>query len=195
MEGKKKMEINEEIRGFSSFGLIQLFEGHGKGKTTAGLGEALRAVGAGKRVCIVFFDKGGERYSERRAILKYLSEVIVFYGTGRNRIDSAGRFDFSITDDDKAEGERGLGLVLEAFEGGEFDFVVLDEINSSANLGVVDEQRVLDVLDKKPRNIEVLLTGRDAPQSFKDRADLITEMRLKKHYFYSGVKSREGLDF
>src|SRR3989339_770456 len=91
------------------YGLIEVYTGDGKGKTTASLGLALRAVGAGKKVGIIFFDKGGEHYSERKALQEKLSHLIVFVVTGRDRINSAtGRFDFSVTDEDKAEVQRGL---------------------------------------------------------------------------------------
>lgn len=191
-----KQELNPSIKGHSGFGLIQLFEGHGKGKTTAALGTALRAVGAGYKVAIVHFDKGGTHYCERDAIFKYFGDRIELHGTGRDRIDpSTLRFDFSITDTDRLEGERGLKIVSEIFARGDHRLVIMDEINSSADLGIVDVSRVLEVVDQKPENVELILTGRNAPNEFKKRAHLVTEMNLKKHYFYSGVRAREGLDF
>ena len=176
--------------------MIQLFEGHGKGKTTAALGTALRAVGAGHKVAIVHFDKGGTHYFERDTISKYFGDRIELHGTGRDRIDpDSGRFDFTITDVDKSEGERGLKIVSDIFARDEHKLVIMDEINSSADLGIVQIQRVLEVLDHKPDGVELIMTGRDAPAEFKERAHLVTEMKLKKHYFYSGVPAREGLDF
>ena len=114
--------------------------------------------------------------------------------TGRDRIDKNGRFDFSITDVDKSEGERGLEKVMEMFKEG-YDLIVLDEINSSADLGIVSLEDVLALIDDKPERLELVLTGRNVHQEILDRAHLITEMKLKKHYFYSGVKAREGLDY
>ncbi len=188
--------LDQRIKGRKGFGLIQLFEGHGKGKTTAALGEALRAVGAGKRVAIVFFDKGGDHYGERDAIDEYLPGRIEYYGTGRDRIDPVtGRFDFEITDEDRSEGERGLKLVNEIFARGEHELVIMDEINSSADLGIVSVESVLELVDSKPDHVELVMTGRNAPSEFKERAHLVTEMKLVKHYFYSGVPAREGLDY
>ncbi|MBI4714336.1 cob(I)yrinic acid a,c-diamide adenosyltransferase [Candidatus Uhrbacteria bacterium] len=174
------------------FGLIQIFTGDGKGKTTAALGEALRAVAIGKKVGIIFFDKGGTHYSER----KILDKLGIFYlATGRDRIDPKnGRFDFSIQYIDREEAERGLKEVQRLFDEG-FDLVVLDEINSTTSLGMLSEKDVLCLIDSKPEKTELILTGRNAPEFFIKKAHLVTEMLLQKHYFYSGVKAREGLDY
>jgi cob(I)alamin adenosyltransferase len=175
--------------------MIQLFTGYGKGKTTAALGQAIRAAGAGKKVAIVYFDKGGEHYSERKALRENFPQIEVF-ATGRDRIDlTTGAFDFRVTDEDKEQGDRGLDIVRRLFKEGKHDLIVLDEICSSANLSIVDEAAVLELLDARPPSIELILTGRDAPKSFVDRADLVTEMKLVKHYFYQGVKAREGFDY
>ena len=183
--------FHEPVEG-NMFGFIQIFTGDGKGKTTAALGEALRAVSIGKKVGIIFFDKGGEHYSER----KILDKLGIFYlATGRNRIDpNNGRFDFSIQDVDRKEAEQGLKEVKRLFEE-RYDLVILDEINSTTSLCMLSEEDVLNLIDSKPEKTELILTGRNAPESFIKKAHLITEMQLVKHYFYSGVKAREGLDF
>ncbi len=174
------------------FGLVQVFTGDGKGKTTAALGEVLRSVAIGKKVGIVFFDKGGTHYSER----KILDKLGIFYlATGRDRIDPTdGRFDFSIQDIDMEEAAKGLKEAKRLFEE-QFDLVVLDEINSTTSLGMLLENDVLSLIDSKPEKTELVLTGRNAPESFIKKAHLVTEMQLVKHYFYSGVKAREGLDY
>lgn len=195
MQTESKPQMDERIRGHEGLGLISLYEGHGKGKSTAALGTAIRAMGAGLNVAIIYFDKGGEHYFERE-MLKKCPDLVDVHATGRDRIDPVtGRFDFGITEEDKAEGKRGLGIVQAIFTQDKHQLVILDEINSSADLGIVEEADVLALLAQKPEHVEVLLTGRDAPQSFKDAAHLVTEMTLKKHYFYSGVKAREGIDF
>lgn len=189
------MEMDERIRGHEGLGLISLYEGHGKGKSTAALGTAIRAMGAGLNVAIVYFDKGGTHYFERE-MLKKCPDLIEVHGTGRDRIDpETGRFDFEITEEDKVEGKRGLDLVRDIFARNEHQLVILDEINSSADLKIVDEAEVLDVIAQKPDHVELIMTGRNAPEAFRDAAHLITEMNLKKHYFYSGVGAREGIDF
>ncbi|MFA6446915.1 MAG: cob(I)yrinic acid a,c-diamide adenosyltransferase [Patescibacteria group bacterium] len=171
--------------------MLQVYTGEGKGKTTAALGLVLRAVGAGKRVAIIQFDKGGERYSERKALERF-PEVKVFV-TGLDRREGKG-FRMGITDEDKQEGERGL-MILEDVLKQNFDLIVLDEINTSTSLGIVDEQRVLGILKNRPESVEIVLTGRNAPQSYVDLADLVSEVKMIKHYFYKGTLAREGLDY
>ena len=181
------------IKGREGFGLIQLFTGNGKGKTTAALGESLRAKAIGKKVGIVFFDKGGEtHYSERKMLDQMGIEYVV---TGRDRIDPvSGRFDFSIQEIDLREAARGLQEVRRMFEE-KYDVVVMDEINSTTALKMIDIHDVLTLIEQKPDRTELILTGRNAPDSFIKKAHLVTEMRLHKHYFYSGVPAREGLDY
>lgn len=179
-----------------SIGLIQVFTGNGKGKTTSALGTAIRAVAKGMKVAIVYFDKGGEHYSERKILAERFKGEIDFWATGLDRIDPVtNRFRFGVTPDDKTEAERGLGLVKEIFAKNEYQLVILDEINTTVSLKMLDEQAVMEVLKSKPERMELILTGRDCPQSFKDLADLVTEMTLVKHYFYHGVPAREGLDY
>lgn len=185
-------ESDEAIKGREGFGLIQLFTGNGKGKTTAALGEALRAHATQKKVGIVFFDKGGTHYGERK-ILDQLG--ISYIATGRDRIHPVtGRFDFSIQEMDREEAARGLIAAERFFDEG-YDLLILDEINSTTSLGMVDEQEVISLIDSKPSQTELILTGRNAPDAFTKKAHLVTEMRLRKHYFYSGVPAREGLDY
>ncbi|MBT5807995.1 cob(I)yrinic acid a,c-diamide adenosyltransferase [Candidatus Uhrbacteria bacterium] len=182
------------MKGRQGYGLIQVVTGNGKGKTTAALGQAIRAVGAGKRVGIVYFDKGGNDHYFERKVLEGL-EGVDYVATGRDRIDPvSSRFDFSIQDTDRAEAERGLKEVSRMFDEG-YDLVVMDEINSTTDLGMVSVESVLEVLKQKPETTELIMTGRNAPEAFVELAHLVTEMKLKKHYFYSGVKAREGLDY
>lgn len=176
--------------------MIQIYTGNGKGKTTAALGLAVRAVGAGKKVAWIAFDKSGDtHYSERKIITERFPEID-FYATGLDRIDPrTGRFRMGVTSQDIDEGERGLSLMNQILSEAKHDLVILDEINCSTELGIVDEQTVLDILQEKPKEIELILTGRNAPISFMNLADLITEMQLQKHYFYQGAKARPGFDY
>lgn len=206
---------DEAIKGRQGFGLVQVFTGNGKGKTTAALGSAIRALGAGKKVGIVYFDKGGNTHYFERAVLDSISPpssaigrispladkeglgggYLRYVPTGRDRIDPVtNRFDFSIQQIDKDEAERGLQEVRKMFSDG-YDLVIMDEINSSVDLGLLEVNKVIKVIDQKPDQTELILTGRNAPDAFLDRAHLVTEMKLRKHYFYSGVKAREGLDY
>lgn len=185
--------FDNRIKGHEGFGLIQVFTGNGKGKTTAATGELIRAVGAGKNVGVVYFDKGGESHYFERDVLRKLGIDLV--ATGRDRIHPiTGRFDFSIQQIDKEEAARGLQEVQRMFDA-EYDLIVMDEINSTTDLGMISVQDVLLLMDKKPEHTELVLTGRNAPSVFLEKAHLITEMMLHKHYFYSGVKAREGIDY
>ncbi len=185
-------KLDERIKGREGYGLIQVVTGDGKGKTTSAIGSVIRTLGAGKKPAWIYFDKGGEHYMERTVFDRLGVEWWAF---GRDRIDPvSGRFDFSITDEDREFGRAGLekarALFLE-----DYDLIVLDEVNSSTALGFVDEGDVLQLLNEKPDKLELILTGRNAPGSFKEQAHLVSEVVLRKHYFYSGVKAREGLDF
>ncbi|MDF1496961.1 MAG: cob(I)yrinic acid a,c-diamide adenosyltransferase [Patescibacteria group bacterium] len=174
--------------------MLHVYTGDGKGKTTAALGVLVRAIGAGKKIAWVAFDKGGDDYNERITIRERFPEVN-FHATGLNRIDEKGKFRFGVTDQDKQEGERGLAIVRDLFANNQHDLIILDEINSSTSLGIVAEADILAILDTKPPNMELILTGRNAPQSFRDSCDLMTEMKLHKHYFYNGTKARPGIDY
>lgn len=186
--------LDSRITGHRGYGLISVFTGDGRGKTTAGLGTAVRAIGAGKRVAIVYFDKGGTTHYSERKLLDQIG--IDWFATGRDRIDPVtGRFDFSVTDVDKLEAKRGLGIVKKLFLEAGHDLIVLDEINCTVSLGMLDEKETLEVLSMKSDSTELILTGRNAPESFLHLAHLVTEMTLKKHYFYSGVPAREGMDY
>ena len=188
-------ELDERIKGRIGYGLIQLIYGHGKGKTTAAIGQMIRCVGAGKKGLIIFFDKGGTTHYSERAVLEVI-EGIDYVVTGRDRIDPVnGKFDFSITDEDKNQAEFGIKVAKEAMMSGEYDLVVLDEINSTQSLGMLPLEKVLEALNEKSESTEVILTGRNPDQKLLEIAHLITEMRLERHYFYSGVPARAGLDF
>lgn len=186
---------DERIIGHRGYGLVQLIHGEGKGKTTSGIGQAIRAAGAFKRVKIIFFDKGGVDHYSERAILDRI-DSIDYTVTGRDRIDRiTGKFDFEICDEDQQEARRGLDIAQDALSSGAYDFVVLDEINSTVALGMLDAQDVVEVIVSRSPGVEVLLTGRHPQQALLDLAHLVTEAKMKKHYFYSGVQAREGLDY
>lgn len=181
----------------NQLGKIHVYTGDGKGKTTAGLGLAIRALGRGLRVKIVYFDKGGNDYGERK-ILDLLQQhvgAIEYFAYGLNRIDQKGRFRFGVLPEDCREGERALKKVEEIFSEKSCDLLILDEINSSLSLGIVELGVFLRLLSKKPPEMELVLTGRNAPQAILEAGNLVTEMMLKKHYFYDGVGAREGIEY
>lgn len=178
-----------------TWGLVQVFTGNGKGKTSAAMGCLLRAMAVKKRVALLAFDKGGDHYTERRTLAARFPEVDVF-ATGLDRMDQkAGTFRFGVTEEDRGEGIRALRILQWLFVEPRHDVVILDEINTAVYLGIVDEPEVLALLKTKPAAMELILTGQHAPPSFLALADLVTDMRLIKHYLYQGVRVREGMDY
>lgn len=170
-------------------GLLQIYTGDGKGKTTAALGLALRAAGRGMKVFMVQFLKGrvyGELESAKR-----LSDRIVIVQSGLDSFVKKGE----ATDEDIRLARRGLNLAEKAISSGEYDIVILDEINVAVELGVISVDDVIPLIENKPKHVELVLTGRYAPDEFLERADLITEMRSIKHYYDSGVEMREGIEY
>lgn len=196
---------------FTNYGFIQIYTGNGKGKTTAALGLALRARGAGLKVAIVYFDKGGTHYSERKLFKKL---GIDYFVSGCDRIDpKTGRFRFGVTPADIREARAGLKAAKKFLISKKYDLVILDEINSTVDLKMLTAAEVLKVISRhfpirrkaggmprrrsgqNPDKAELVLTGRNAPKEFLDIANLVTEMKLVKHYFYRGTRAREGIDF
>lgn len=173
-----------------------MYTGHGKGKTTASLGLAIRALGRNKKVAIIYFDKGGDHYGERKILDKLSGDFLQYHVTGAERFDPVAKtFRFGVEETDKQEANRGLQLVEDFFKQDNLDLLILDEINSTIALGMLKLDDVLPVLANKPTTLELILTGRDAPQAILDVADLVTEMKLVKHYFYDGQEAREGIEY
>lgn len=170
-------------------GLVQIYTGNGKGKTTAALGLALRAAGHGAKVAIIQFMKGWGRYGEL-ASLRALPQITLIQ-TGRPDYVYKG----SETEADFKEAERGIALAEKLAADGGADLLILDEINVAMDYGLIPAGRVAALIKNKHENTELLLTGRNAPKELLDAADLITEMREIKHPFAKGITSREGVDF
>jgi cob(I)alamin adenosyltransferase len=169
-------------------GYIQVYTGDGKGKTTAALGLALRSAGYKRRVFIGQFMKG-QYYGELTALEK-IGEIDIeqFGDAGCIRCEE-------VTDVHRQHGERGLVRIEEALASGKYQMVILDEINVAIWFGVTSLERVLDVMKKRPENVEMILTGRRAPEEILKAADLVTEMAEIKHYYKNGVLAREGTEF
>ncbi|MDD4995695.1 MAG: cob(I)yrinic acid a,c-diamide adenosyltransferase [Patescibacteria group bacterium] len=176
--------------------MIHVYTGDGKGKTTAAIGLAMRAVQSGRRVAIVYFDKGGDFYSERKMFEKRFADEIDFWACGRARFNPAtDQFDFSVTDEDRWEAKRGLEIAREILERAEHDVLILDEINNILHQELVALADVLDLILPKPERIELVLTGRNARPEIMQAADLVTDMRNVKHYMDQGVAARAGIDY
>ncbi len=170
-------------------GLIQVYTGTGKGKTTAALGLALRAAGHGLRTYIGQFLKGQE-YGELRA-LTALSPLITVEQFGRKGFVHVGK-DPDREDFDRAR--EGLTKCRTAMRSGRYDLIVLDEVCVALHFGLISEDDILRFLDEKPPSVELVLTGRYAPQAVCDRADLVTDMVCVKHYYDRGTRARDGIE-
>lgn len=168
-------------------GYIQVYTGNGKGKTTAAFGLALRAVGAGKKVFFAQFVKGKE-YSEILAVKKFLPQITVKqFGLGCFIIDKP-------TQNDIDAARTGLEEVSGIIQSGEYDIVVLDEVNIALYYNLFPVNEILEILRKKPNETEIIITGRYAPAEILEIADLVTEMQEVKHYYKKGVKARKGIE-
>ncbi len=167
-------------------GYIQVYTGDGKGKTTAALGLALRAVCAGNRVFFGQFMKG-QNTSELKAP-NYLPEFT---------IEQFGdvRFVIKPTESDKEMAYKAFERMSEVLTSGKYDLVVFDEVNTAMYLDLLPKEWILSLLDLKPERTEVILTGRCAPKEIKERADLVTIMDEYKHYYTNGIKARIGIEY
>ena len=170
-------------------GLIQVYTGNGKGKTTAALGLALRAVGRGLKVCMIQFIKGGGAYGEHQAAARYFPELTI-HQTGRDGWIHRDRLD----PEDIRIARETLEMARLALTGGEYDLVILDEINGAAWFGLIDVADILELMGRKPPTVELVLTGRGADERVLAAADLVTEMCEVKHYYAAGVPARLGIE-
>jgi cob(I)alamin adenosyltransferase len=168
-------------------GYVQIYTGDGKGKTTAAIGLAVRAAGAGLRVFIAQFIKKG-RYSEIQA-LESFGERIVCRQYGRGRWIRG-----QSSDDDIALARRGLEEARGIIESAEYQVVILDEILMATWLRLLQVEELIELIDIKPACVELVLTGRRADPRLIERADLVTEMREVKHYYQRGVVARAGIE-
>ena len=168
-------------------GYTQVYTGNGKGKTTAALGLAIRAAGAGLKVFIAQFIKMGE-YSEIKA-LKRFEDLIKVEQFGKGRFIKGKP---SASDIEAAR--KGVEKVKAAFTSGQHNVVIMEEANVAAGLGLLSVDDILKIMDEKPKDVELVITGRGADSRIIEKADLVTEMKEIKHYFQEGVKARIGIE-
>jgi cob(I)alamin adenosyltransferase len=168
-------------------GYCHIYTGDGKGKTTAALGLALRAAGAGIRVYIAQFLKGME--SCELHALERLSDLITVERFGRECfiMGTPQEEDFTLA-------KQGVERVKEVLREGNFGMVILDEANCAVHLGLIDVGDITEIIEKKPRAVEIILTGRHAHEKIIEKADLVTEMVEVKHYYKRGVQARKGIE-
>lgn len=173
-------------------GYIQIYTGDGKGKTTASLGLALRAIGHGWNVLMVQFAKGDQAnyYGEIMSSSKLMPnlEVAQF---GLDRVVYAN----NITIEDYKEARKGLEFVKKAIDSKKYQMIILDEINICIDLNMIKVSEIKETLINRPKNIEIVLTGRRAHPELISMAHLVTEMKPVKHYFEQGVMARQGIEY
>ncbi len=167
-------------------GYVQVYTGDGKGKTTASLGLAMRAAGAGLKVYIVQFLKKGD-YSEIKAIEKFDTITVEQYGLGKFVKGKP-------SEEDLAAGRAGYLKLCKLLTDNQHDVVIAEEGNVALMCGLITEKELLDLIDMKPENVELIITGRGATDAVIDKADLVTEMKEIKHYYQQGVKARVGIE-
>ncbi len=180
--GKDIQDIRDKL------GLVHIYTGKGKGKTTAALGLALRAMGNGLNVAMVQFMKAPQQYGEYEisrdlpnfTLLPMGRDCLVYEGKAKQ-----ADYDAAANALKKAE---------ELIQSREYDLVILDEVNVTAHMGLINVEDVVRVVKQRPPKVELVLTGRYAPKEFMDLADLITEMRCLKHPYERGIQARDGIE-
>ncbi len=170
-------------------GMIQVYTGNGKGKTTAALGLALRAAGRKLRVCMVQFMKGGGPYGEHLAA-ELLAPYLTIIPFGREGWVNRENPD----PEDRLIAKNALRYGADALLSGNYDMVILDEVNGALGFDLLTVEELLAVIRTKPERVELVLTGRNADQRIIEIADLVTEMREIKHYYKAGVPARAGIE-
>jgi cob(I)alamin adenosyltransferase len=166
---------------------VQIYTGDGKGKTTAAIGLVVRAVGAGWKTCFIQFLKSRPS-SEQRPLSR-------LPGVKRLRFGRVGWVRGPIAKQDAVLARAGLTALRRALLSGKYDLIVADELCVCVDLGLLPEAEVLDVMRARPAGVELVLTGRDATPRMRAAADLVTDMRVVKHYYKRGVKARRGIEY
>jgi cob(I)alamin adenosyltransferase len=170
-------------------GMVQVYTGNGKGKTSAAFGLALRAIGRGLKVYIIQFIKGGFDYGELYIADKLPNLKLKAFGRGKFVTEKPP------AKEDVKLAEEALKLAEETVKSGEYDIVILDEINVALNLKLIKTEKVIELIKKKPKHVELILTGRYAPDEIIEAADLVTEMREVKHPYNKGFQARKGIEY
>ena len=173
-------------------GYVQVYTGNGKGKTTAAVGLAVRAAGNEYTVYMVQFLKGSKT-GELESAKKLAPFFNIF------RFETKRGFFWTLNDEEKIELKKEIQkayeFCMEALKEEKCDILIMDEVMGALSNGLISEEQLLELIENKPSNIELILTGRNVPEAIIDKANLVTEMKDIKHYFNDGVPSREGIEY
>lgn len=173
-------------------GLLIVYTGEGKGKTTAALGSALRALGHGWKGCMVQFIKGAWECGEMASIARL---------GDRFELHQAGAGFYQILNDNLPKevhheaAAKAVELIIEKLQSEEYDLVIADELNVAYKVGLIDEAAFRRVLKARPGHVHLIITGRGAPSFLKEKADIITEMKEIKHHYQKGIEAQPGIDY
>jgi|SRR3989344_4801945 len=178
----------------NNLGQIHVYTGDGKGKTTAALGLAIRAIGNGYKVGIIFFDKGGAYYGERKILDTLKDKGLQYKVFGLQRMSQGKGFRFKNEPSDLEEAQKALAQAKEWMKN-DFDLLILDEINTTVKTGLLKLTNILELLNTKPEKLELVLTGRYCPAEIMNKANLVTEMKPLKHYIAQGLGARPGIEY
>jgi len=176
-------------KGKLDVGYVHVYTGEGKGKTTAALGQAFRSVGHNMKAFMILFMKGNIEYGELETARR-LAPFIEIREMGRETFvskENPEQIDIKWAED-------GLELAEQVLYSGEYDMVILDEINVAIDYGLIELKKVLKLIHNKPLKVELILTGRDAHPEIIEAADVVTEMKLVKHYYDRGIQARVGIE-
>ncbi len=179
---------------WAKHGYIQVYTGNGKGKTTASLGLAMRALGRCWKVLIIMFTKGGNDYGELNSFRNLSPEIaknLTIVQAGLDRIV----YEQNKNADDEAEIKKGWELAKKVIKNDEYNLVILDEANIAIDLGLIDLDEMIEVLKNKPDEMEIVLTGRNANPKIIEIAHLVSEIKPVKHYWDTGIAARKGIEY
>jgi|TARA_B100000073_G_scaffold175304_1_gene145139 cob(I)alamin adenosyltransferase len=176
----------------SEKGLVIVYTGNGKGKTTAALGMALRAIGYDHKVCMLQFIKGSWHYGEMDSSKK-LEPNFELIAVGKGFVGILD--DNSPREEHEKYAAEAVRICREKIFSEKYDVIILDEVNYAINLGLIDVQEVIKIIKEKPSELDLVLTGRNVKDEIVELADLVTEMKEIKHPFKSGIKAKKGIDF
>jgi len=176
----------------SQRGLLVVYTGDGKGKTTAALGMCVRAVGHNWNICLIQFIKGSWKYGELEG-LKQLVPNVELHVVGEGCVGILG--DTKSFEEHRKAAKEGIVLAIQKVESGRYQLIILDELNVAMKLDLVTETEARSILDVRNKAQHLVITGRDAPDWLKEMADLVTEMQEIKHPYRKGILARKGIDW